>query len=1017
MNYPTIEDLNKDISVLFFSHSSQLEGSERSMLELTRQLISDHHITCNVVLPNEGPLKSKLEEVGASTIIIDYHWWCDTRPFSNEDMNGWLNLGLENTLKIKSELSRINPDVVVTNTMVIPWGAMTAYLLGKPHIWFIREFGKLDHNLCFYPEFQTIIKIIQDASNLVVVNSNAVGNALFGKTHSKHIVTIYPPVNVPDIPQKTDKENYYKRKDTLKLIILGTVTESKGQLDAVLAVKELRRRKQDVELVVMGKGNPSYLQKITQIIEAENLGEYVNILDFKENPFPAVSQADVVLVCSRNEAFGRVVLEAMFLKKPVIGANSGGVPESVSEGFNGYLYEPGKYIQLADKIEYLARHREKIAELGENGYKFARENFTKEKSGDKLAELLWRTKGNANPYLSAFPRFVEEVMIETITRFISSRQALDLQISELNNNLKIKDAQINEVNVILQNITTQLQKLNTALQARDSQLNELRNGVQARDAQIKALESKLGEETAKTLSLQNQMQQSIVMQLQGKYQKIIEKLLPPGSKRRKGYELVLRGIRVILREGWRSFFRKTRSFLSNKILHLQDAFSRTNRYCRNYGFRKTISAIRMELNRKTQESTPEADIGNCITFFNLHPAYKSRLNELMKRDWPDPINRFASLLLSAQQAGKSGTTLIIDHSIGGGANIYSKRVIKERLDKGELILLLTYGVAAHLMKITALYKENKSDFSLRSLDDLVSLLEWVPCGEIFYNNSVTFTRPLELIRLVCRLKLDLACSLTVTIHDFYPICPTINLLKANGEFCGIPDLKTCRECLPGNPWVFMDAADRSGIDEWRNVWGNAIMQADTILCFSENSRTLLNRAYSVRPEQIKVRPHALPTHFTRKPRFDINGPLRIGVVGSIDHHKGADIVVQAAKLLARKAPEAAIIVIGTLEGNPGLDNLKLTGPYQPGDLPDLIEKYRVNVCLFPSTSPETFSYVCSELMELGMPLCSFNLGAQGERVARYKLGSVIPRIDPQTAVEAVIQLVERLKVEANRQGK
>ncbi len=601
--------------------------------------------------------------------------------------------------------------------------------------------------------------------------------------------------------------------------------------------------------------------------------------------------------------------------------------------------------------------------------------------------------------------------------------AKSFQITKLSNTLQAKDNHINYLEASLEEKSNQIIELDSALQAKDNHINNLEasleeksnqiiefdSALQTRGTHITTLASDLEGKNKEIIELNNNIQateiqinqirnlisQSIVMKLQSKYQKIVEKLLRLGTKRRSGYELILRGIRVVLNEGWRSFFRKTRIFLKNKIL-----------------------------NRNGLKISSNANIGYCITFFNqkskiylnklvkLNPSDARGISKFIKKDSSDPVYRFALLILNAHQAGKNHTTLIIDHSIGGGGNIYSKRIIGERLAKYELILQLTYDVAARLMKINAMYKEYKANFSLRSLDDLLSLMEWIPCGEIFYNNLVSFPKPLEVMRTVCRIKQDLDCYLTVAMHDYFPVCPTINLLNNAGQFCGLADLETCRKCLSRNPLVFVSEGDRN-IDEWRNVWGRTLMLANTILCFSESSWNLLKKVYSLRPEQTNIRPHELPEVFTRKPKFDINGPLNIGVVGSIFYHKGSEVVVEAAKILAMKVPDATITVIGTLEGDPGLKNLKVTGPYQPCDLPSLIEKHRVNICLFPSIWPETFSFVCSELMELGMPLCCFGLGAQGERVAEYKLGNVINEINPRAAVEGVIQLFERLKVESN----
>jgi GT2 family glycosyltransferase/glycosyltransferase involved in cell wall biosynthesis len=414
------------LSICFFSHSSQLAGAERSLLELITELIRDHETICSVVLPDNGPLKEKLEQVGASTLIIDYSWWCDFNRPTIQEINSRLNHSLKQLLeRIKEELIKLNPDVVFTNTMVIPWGAVTASLLGKPHVWFVHEFGELDYDFKFYLPFQRILAIIGESSNLVLANSNAVRRTLFGKTHDKRMVTINHHIDIPcDTSGQEDRHNYFIRADSTKLIITGVIAESKGQEDAILAVKELVQRKKDIELIIMGGHSPWYLGELKKIVRDENLEEDVRFHEFCENPYSVVSQADIVLVCSKYEAFGRVTAEAMLLKKPVIGTRSGGTTELIKEEYNGLLYEPGNYIELADKIHYLIEAKEKIREFGENGFKFAKENFTRQEYGGKIYQLLKDLKTTSNPSSSPYLHFIADRMLDLQATFRSREEVL-----------------------------------------------------------------------------------------------------------------------------------------------------------------------------------------------------------------------------------------------------------------------------------------------------------------------------------------------------------------------------------------------------------------------------------------------------------------------------------------------------------------------------------------------------------------------------------------------------------------
>jgi FkbM family methyltransferase len=404
----------RSLSICLFSHSSLLEGAERSLLEIVRNFTTFYHVLCSVVLPKEGPLKTRLEEVGASTIIIDYTWWCNNSAFIDDKINEQLGTNFSSIVSNLNVIRKINPDIILTNTIVIPWGALTAHFLNKPQIWFIREFGEADHDLKFFKNIEYIIKIIKESSNIILVNSRAVGNALFGPDIPDNIFIHYPDVRIPLDSTETITEHYFTNNESIKLIVFGRITGKKGQLDAVLAVNELIQRKQNVELVIMGQANPTYLEQLHQTVIHNNLESYVHFVGSTDNPYPIVNQADIVLTCSQHEAFGRVVLEGMLLKKPVIGTNSGGIPEQISEGYNGFLYEPGNYIQLAEKIEYFIQNKEKLTQFGLNGFGFAQRNFVNNSSNEVLVNRLRKLKGANNIASTSLSQFIEQIALYSI---------------------------------------------------------------------------------------------------------------------------------------------------------------------------------------------------------------------------------------------------------------------------------------------------------------------------------------------------------------------------------------------------------------------------------------------------------------------------------------------------------------------------------------------------------------------------------------------------------------------------
>jgi FkbM family methyltransferase len=617
----------KSLSVCFFSHSAYLNGAERSLLELATELVKDYGVVCSVILPSDGPLKQRLEEVGVSTHIADYFQWFDSKVLAEEEVNALCTNGVKSILyNIKQTITKINPDIVVTNTMSIPWGAITASFLGKPHVWFIREFGEADHSLKPFMPFNVTLDFVKNLSDLIITNSDATRKALFPDKSSKKVLTVYPYVNIPSIAVHQDGGSYFTGTTSTKLIITGPVKAGKGQTDAVLAVKELVQRGKDVELIIMGHcTTDDYAEHLKTIVREENLEEHVKFVGFEENPYPIVNQSDIVLVCSRKEAFGRVTVEGMLLKKPVIGTNKGGTLELIKDGVNGLLYGPGHYNQLAAKIEYLIDHPDEAKRIAENGYEFAKKTLTKSKFGGKVYKVLRNLKHKAASQASSSnltlkgPAILDALLTVAatkdpkITAFItelgSSLTTKDAQINsfetslhekvahiaeleasfqekvshiaKLETSLQEKGAQIAELETSLQEKVAQIAELETSLQEKSGQITSLETNLQEKSAQISSLETNLQEKVSHIANLETslqekvsqitnleaqiqQIQRGIVVQLMNRYQRVVEKLLRRGTRRRHHYELMLTGIRIILNEGCRSFFKKVRARLQGK---------------------------------------------------------------------------------------------------------------------------------------------------------------------------------------------------------------------------------------------------------------------------------------------------------------------------------------------------------------------------------------------------------------------------------------------------------------------
>ncbi|WP_321341974.1 glycosyltransferase [Breoghania sp.] len=391
-----------------------------------------------------------------------------------------------------------------------------------------------------------------------------------------------------------------------------------------------------------------------------------------------------------------------------------------------------------------------------------------------------------------------------------------------------------------------------------------------------------------------------------------------------------------------------------------------------------------------------------------YPSYESQVRAFMHTDPLRATRTAAALTLAAQSMQKP--VLIVDHDRGGGANHFRDQMIARRLQDGQPVLLLHEREASESdpspFNLRLLIRQSRFDVTLSSLNELEMLLSQVIAPqEIYFNNLVGHRDPLALVDCLTSLKMATGARLTMALHDFYPLCPSYALMNNEGRFCGLPSQETCRACLPQNAF----AADPTGatIGSWRETWGRLIGAADEVTCFSDDSRDHLLRVYPDCAPQVQVRPHDPSIVFSRKPEPGDRAALRVAVVGGISHQKGARVVEALARDLRKKRPTARVVVVGGLNNPVSLRNLTITGRYEAEHLPDILEAHGINVCLFPSIWPETYSYVTAELMALDMPIVAFDVGAPAERLRTYPRALLLPLAaaeHPGTIVEALTRL-------------
>jgi glycosyltransferase involved in cell wall biosynthesis len=170
----------------------------------------------------------------------------------------------------------------------------------------------------------------------------------------------------------------WRLPDDRPIVMLpGRLTRWKGQLDLVAAVAALGRRDLLCLFVGSDEGRPAFRRELERTIAARGLGEVFQLVEDCDDMPAALMLADVVVSASnRPEGFGRVIVEAQAMGRPVVATDHGGARETVLPNESGWLVPPGEPRALAAAIaEALALTPDERAVLAERAIAHARAHF------------------------------------------------------------------------------------------------------------------------------------------------------------------------------------------------------------------------------------------------------------------------------------------------------------------------------------------------------------------------------------------------------------------------------------------------------------------------------------------------------------------------------------------------------------------------------------------------------------------------------------------------------------------
>jgi len=235
-----------------------------------------------------------------------------------------------------------------------------------------------------------------------VANSAHVAGQIPGSDRNGLVRVIHNPVDVRRFdPDRLDREAARATvgigEDDVVMAVIAQLTRWKGQAEAIRVLSRLKPAHGNLRLLIVGSAkftapstrldNRAYERELRRLVADQGLGREVRFLGERDDVPTILRAADLLLVPSWQEAFGRIAAEGMAMRLPVLATSVGGPSEIVRDGVDGRVLsprDPGRWAEAADE---LVRHPGMRRRMGERGRERAIRDFSLERHAEKVLSM------------------------------------------------------------------------------------------------------------------------------------------------------------------------------------------------------------------------------------------------------------------------------------------------------------------------------------------------------------------------------------------------------------------------------------------------------------------------------------------------------------------------------------------------------------------------------------------------------------------------------------------------------
>lgn len=352
------------MKILHINTERTWRGGEQQTLYLLRSLI-ERRISCHLICQPGSPMEKKALEAGVEVFPIAMRGEAD----------------LPASLRIRKLISRHGYDIVHSHTshahslaFFASLGRRTCRLVTRRVDFSIFRNRFLPVNGIKYRFMADYYIAISHKIKKVMVNDGIAADRIF-VVHSGIDLQRFARVSGDHLV-----DEFSLKPDERVVINVAHLAGHKGQKYLVGAIPHVLAALPNVRFFIIGQGQ--LMPELQALSASLAINQALTFTGFRNDVGAFYNIADLFVMSSVQEGLGTAILDALALGKPVVAANSGGIPEIIKDGETGRLVEAADSQALAQGIVEMLTQADQAEAMAQRGQAVVKAKF----SIDAMAE-------------------------------------------------------------------------------------------------------------------------------------------------------------------------------------------------------------------------------------------------------------------------------------------------------------------------------------------------------------------------------------------------------------------------------------------------------------------------------------------------------------------------------------------------------------------------------------------------------------------------------------------------------